>query len=217
MYREALAIRRDALGKHHRDYIVTLSSLTSVLVAQEKKEEAEQMMREAVTLTRDLWDEPHPLHARTLNSLGNFLREQGATEEASALLQESVAVWRATVPTHPYAADAFLGWGQLLLDTHQPQRAEPLLREALAIRTTVLPADHWKVAQTQSTLGACLTDLQRYAEAEPLLKTSYATLEKERGPDQPETQRARRYLAHLYEAWDKPEQAVLYRATASNS
>ncbi len=39
-----------------------------------------------------------------------------------------------------------------------------------------LPAGHWRTAAAESVLGACLGDLGRYAEAEPLLLDAYPIL-----------------------------------------
>jgi hypothetical protein len=61
-------------------------------------------------------------------------------------------------------------------------------------------------------LGACLSALQRYAEAEPLLQGSYATFKARFGPQHKRTQPVIRYLMNLYEAWGKPEKAAEYRA-----
>ncbi|MEM6783223.1 MAG: tetratricopeptide repeat protein, partial [Bacteroidota bacterium] len=63
-------------------------------------------------------------------------------------------------------------------------------------------------------LGGCLLDLERYAEAEAALTTSYARLNKTLGDETPYTERARQKLIEVYEAWGRPEQAAALRAAA---
>jgi hypothetical protein len=48
-------------------------------------------------------------------------------------------------------------------------------------------------------LGACLTELAKYAEAESMLASSLAVLERTFGPKDPRAALARERLAHMYE------------------
>ena len=75
-----------------------------------------------------------------------------------------------------------------------------------------LPEGHGRIARTQSMLGACLTVLGRYAEAESLLHQGYAGLLEKRGADPPITKNAASHFIALYNAWGKPEMAARYRA-----
>ena len=88
---------------------------------------------------------------------------------------------------------------------------EPYLREALAIRTKAVPLDSFLIPFTESALGECLTAQQRYAEAEPLLTDGYTGLIWKLGEKDVRTVEARQRLAKLYDAWDKPDQALLFR------
>ena len=57
--------------------------------------------------------------------------------------------------------------GGLLMFNGDTVAAEPLLREALAIREKALPEGHESIARTRSRLGACLAALGYDEEAEP--------------------------------------------------
>jgi uncharacterized protein HemY len=78
---------------------------------------------------------------------------------------------------HPRRAELLDALGALLVEQGRPSEAEPLLREALAIRQSKTPA-HWATFATGSLLGSCLTAQQRYEEAGPLLLTGAARLEE---------------------------------------
>ena len=58
-------------------------------------------------------------------------------------------------------------------------QADTLLREALAIRTAKLGAEHPGTAETTRALGENLVALGRYAEAESLLVASHAILSRD--------------------------------------
>jgi hypothetical protein len=63
-------------------------------------------------------------------------------------------------------------------------------------------------------LGAALSGLRRFDQAEPQLLGSFNALQKEKGAAI-YLEDARRRLVGLYEAWGKPESAAPYR-TAPN-
>jgi serine/threonine-protein kinase len=67
------------------------------------------------------------------------------------------------------------------------------------------------IPSTESALGECLTAQQRYAEAEPLLTDGYTGLIWKLGEKDLRTVEARQRLAKLYDAWGKPNQALLFR------
>ena len=92
-----------------------------------------------------------------------------------------------------------------------PGAAEPLLRECRVIRREALPEGHWLHANTESTLGECLTALGRFGEAEPLLLRSYPVIKAKWGASGEHTQRALRRIVDLYAAWGKPDEAATYR------
>ena len=72
--------------------------------------------------------------------------------------------------------------------------------------------DHWRTAWALSTQGASLTQLTRYAEAEPKLLQSYEELRGNTGARTVHIETTRRYLETLYTAWDRPDEAARYSA-----
>jgi tetratricopeptide (TPR) repeat protein len=102
--------------------------------------------------------------------------------------------------------------GLVLNKTGRSREAEIYLREALEIRTRLLPKGNQLIAASEGALGECLTTQKRYAEAEPFLQRSYTTIKGVQGERGPLTLEAVRRLAALYQAWGKQEQAARYRA-----
>ena len=63
--------------------------------------------------------------------------------------------------------------------------AEPLFRQALAIRRKLLGEDHPDTAQSYNNVAGNLNAQGKYAEAEPLFRQALATRRKLLGEDHP--------------------------------
>ncbi|HKL14377.1 MAG TPA: tetratricopeptide repeat protein, partial [Balneolaceae bacterium] len=167
-------------------------------------------------LSRQNFGADHPTTMKSQSGLANLLAEQENYQKADSLLQEVVSVRRERLgEEHPLLAQSLYELASVQYRAGGYESAARLSREALQIQQATLPEGHRRTALTQSLLGACLTDQQRYTEAEPLLDKSYALLSAQRGPQDKDTRQALQRLVNLYEAWDKPEKAALYRAESA--
>jgi tetratricopeptide (TPR) repeat protein len=137
--------------------------------------------------------------------------EQGNFSRALEEINRALAIQRETLAEgHIDFARTWTVLGKILTRTNQAARGEEHLRLALALRVKALKPGHTAIAGTQGALGECLTKQRRYAEAEPLLLESHNALEAALGGGDPRTQKARRRLAALYEAWQKPDAAARF-------
>jgi tetratricopeptide (TPR) repeat protein len=140
---------------------------------------------------------------------------QGKFDQAEALLVELVERRRRVRgPEHPDLALALALLGAGRLQQQRSAEAEPVLREALAIREAKVP-DAWLTSDARWLLGGALLGQQKYAEAEPLLLQGYEGLMQRR--DKIPAARRRRptesleRLVQLYDAWGKPDEAAKWR------
>ncbi|HKI19703.1 MAG TPA: tetratricopeptide repeat protein, partial [Isosphaeraceae bacterium] len=96
----------------------------------------------------------------------------------------------------------------------KPAEAEPLLRQAMAIRDKMTP-DDWSSFDTRSLLGASLVGQKKYAEAEPFLLQGYEGLKVRAAKIPPKLQKrvpeAVERIVKLYEAWGKKDLADEWR------
>ena len=139
--------------------------------------------------------------------------KRARNSQADSLFRQTLDIDRADgAPARLRTADHLLGYAGFLAATGAPSRAEPLAREAVAIRERDLPAGFWTIDTAKSSLGGVLTALGRYSDAEPLLVAAYGNLDRKLGLRAPDSQSARDRLVRLYEAWGKPRQAQSYRA-----
>ena len=111
---------------------------------------------------------------------------------------------------HPSVATGLVSLGRTLHAQGRCAEAEPLLREAVAIRLGKLDPQSADVASAREILGPCLVALRKFSEAEPILLASYPALKQLRGEDHELTRRARSSLAKLYQLRGRPEQASAY-------
>jgi eukaryotic-like serine/threonine-protein kinase len=92
--------------------------------------------------------------------------------------------------------------------------AEPILREALAIREAKEP-DAWTTFNTKSMLGGALLGQKRYTDAEPLLRAGYEGM-KARADKIPPQGKVRLVealdrLIELAEATNRPDDAKRWK------
>jgi len=136
---------------------------------------------------------------------GQYAKAEGEARTALDLLRKYLGT------DQPLTAGALSTLGLTLTREGKAAEGEPYLRESLAIRTKVVRLDSFWIPYTESALGECLTAQQRYAEAEPLLTDGYTGLIWKLGEKDLRTIEARQRLAKFYDAWGKPEQALLFR------
>jgi hypothetical protein len=107
---------------------------------------------------------------------------------------------------------------ETLLELKEWDEAEPLLREALAIRETSQP-DAWTTFNTRSMLGGALLGQKKFTEAEPLLVSGYEGLKQREAtiPEQgkPRLSQALVRLIELYTEWHAAEPDQGYQIKAA--
>ena len=111
--------------------------------------------------------------------LGETELYHGKLKAAENNTRESLSAAEGGLPIIEAASLALLG--RVLVAMSRPAEAEHPLRRSLEIRKQGLPEGHWLVAETESLLGGCLSELNRYDEAEPLLTTSYEAIANAKG------------------------------------
>ncbi|MCP3963877.1 MAG: serine/threonine protein kinase [bacterium] len=211
-FREALAVNREIHGGDHPDVAKNLSNLAITLERTGDHAAAEQCFREALEINGRLLGDEDPAVLANRKRLSEFLLRRGDLGAAEAEFRQLVALERQTLESpHRDLARSLLGLSRVLLAAGRPGEAEPAFRESLEMWRQW--PDEWLMrAGTQSLLGGCLTELERYAESEPLLVESHAAFEEKRTASHPSTKRAVGRLIGLYEAWGRPEEAARYRA-----
>ena len=208
-----VAIRANPQEGGSPDLAANLTGLGSFLLENGQTEESLEHLREAEGIYRKIYGDANL-------QLGDNLRLQalaffsgGKYSEAEARISETLKIYRAaTSPQFINFATALMVQGMIYSETNKIDEAEKLLREAVRIRSENMPETHFLRATANGALGEFLTGQKRFAEAEPFLLSSYESLNKSQAANSPRALRARQRLANLYAAWNKPDQALRYRA-----
>ena len=208
-YRESLEMNRKLLGASHPEIATGMSNLAFVLYARGDRRQAIQMLRDSIEMSRQELGSRHPDVAGGATNLAYWLTAAGEYDEAAQLLDDALDIRRNALGNdHPQVASTLTVQANLFVARRQFAEALAGTNEALRILALNLPDDHWLVAMARNVLGAALTGLGRYPEAEKLLLASLPALSGSPIADLPQRGRAR--LADLYTAWGKPEKAEKY-------
>ena len=214
LLRQCVASNRKLLGEGHPDVATAMGNLALVLQAKGDHAEAESLIRQALSISRKALGDRHLDVGIKLNNLAKSLRLQGKYDEAAAALEEALQITRPALGNdHQRTIHFTVALALVRLEQGQARVAEPMLRHALQVRVRTLPADDTRLLHTKSVLGAVLTKLARYDEAERLLVDVHNVLKDPNAPGE-EGQVAKVNLTRLvalYEAWGQPEKAAAYR------
>lgn len=109
--------------------------------------------------------------------LGDYDEAERYAEDAWRLAQQLLP------PDNPDWVEMEDGYAVALRNTHHPEQAEPIFRDALARSTRVLGPQHHDTLVTTLGLGNDLIDLHRDAEAAQLAQGTARTLDTTLGSD----------------------------------
>jgi eukaryotic-like serine/threonine-protein kinase len=212
MFRDAIAAARDILGDDHDLVGSSLVMLGTLLHNKGEHAAAEHALREALAVHTSARGPDHPFVAYDMTSLAMLLQDEGLLEEAEALLMEALRIYEESVgPDHQYVASTLTELGVVLTDRNLPHDAEPLLLRALEIRRKDFDDTHPLLAATNLAYSHALARLGRYDEAERLLLDNVQTVAGSATAPDRRTRRAMQWAVSLYEDWEKPDEADLYR------
>ncbi len=212
-YREALEGRRRVLGDEHPNTLTSISDMGLRLRSQGKLTEAEPYMREALEGQRRVLGDDHPRTLASINSMGFLLQAQGKFTEAEPYIREALEGRRRVLgDEHPNTLISKSNLASLLVDLGNAVEAEQLAGEAVVAARETLGAEHWFHGVFLGKQGRALAALERFDDGESALLEAHGILQTARGDEHEQTKRVVGYLAVLYDAWGKPEQAAEWRA-----
>jgi serine/threonine protein kinase len=133
----------------------------------------------------------------------------GQTLTAPEILDRSASLIKENLRDQPRVLATLMDTiGDIYRSMVQYDRAEPLLQEALEIRTRLYGRNHRDVATSLFHLGFLNQDLCKFDKAEALFRESIEMRTALLGPDDPETLFARRHLALLWLVAGEPGKSV---------
>lgn len=214
LYSKLLEIRRRVLGDKHPSIFITMNNLAAVYRNQGRLDEAESLENQVVETQRQNLGEDHRETMVARQYLGLIYLRQGRYADAEALFAKLVDARRRVLgATHIDTIRTLVSLGEARLQQKKYAQAEAPLREALR-NFESSNSDNWVRYHCQSLLGAALTGLARYSEAEPLLLAGHDGLQKRMSAISAESRSvvpdAASRIGDLYRLWGKPEKAAQY-------
>jgi CHAT domain-containing protein/Flp pilus assembly protein TadD len=147
--------------------------------------------------------------ARARNSLGALYEQLGRYDDAEKALQEALALYQQLGDPDLGKCEANLGWLYFARGADGDLRlAEKHFQNSLTILREKFGPDHPSVARTQSNLGWLYHTQGRYADAEPLYRSSLKTRTAKLPADHPELALSRYNLALLLGSEGKWDEAA---------
>ena len=209
------------------EHVHALNDLALIAGTRGDYPASESLFRRALLKGRKTLGDQHPTVAMTLNGLSRVLFEQGRYDEAASALQDALKIaLPALGREHPLVAIYSINLASVHLARNEAGAAEALLRQALPVRVRApgvvpnrrrtFPEDDWSVGATKSLLGAALTALARYEEAESMLLEADRDLQTTPAPQGRDAKATVKRLVVLYEAWGRSDRAAAFRARLSS-
>jgi len=218
---EALSIQTHEImhriiGPDQENTVDTMDNLASAYTGEGKYEQAEALFRETIEICRRTRGPAHPFSLGVVSDFAAMYQRQGKYALAETYSAQALVGQRhALGPEHPDTMSSALDLALALISQGKFAESETLAREAVETDRKKQP-DDWQYFRADSVLGASLAGQKKYAEAEPLLLDGYqgmaARKERIRVPDWYHLDRAREWIAKLYQAWGKPEKAAEWKS-----
>ncbi len=188
-FRHELALAKTIYGPTHPFISGITSNLGSALFQENKFRQAESYYAQALALDRKLLGSHHPDIASDLANIAETLDAEGNLSGAANDYAQALAILQPKVP----ATDLRLRFvetnlGSVLVrqgGAANLDRAEKLLRAALAADQKVEPRNSWETADARSELGGCLLAQGHLKQAESLLVNSLPVLTSQLGDNDP--------------------------------
>ena len=168
--RQNVATTVHMLGPDHPNSAAAKGTLAQLLLLQGDAEGGEALLRESAEIYRRVFGPNGLEYAQSLNSLAVAEEWQGRLAEAQTLLEESLRIAEPQLGSdHTRVLGFIANLARVRIARGDGAATEPSLRAVLSAREKLYPPGDWRIAQTQSLLGAALAAQKRYAEAEPLM------------------------------------------------
>jgi serine/threonine-protein kinase len=211
--RDALALARQILPVDHPDLLAIETQYASTLVNVGRGAEAEPLYREAIAAQTRVLGADHRDTLLTEFALADDLLSLHRDAESAAMSRKvASALEKLLGADNVYALTAWLNYGTASCNLHDEQTGLAVIRKVAAARRRILPPGTWFIYSTDVSIGICLSQAHRYAQAVDTLLPAAAGLEAARGPGFRRTQQAYSLLRDAYQALGRPEVAARWAA-----
>ena len=211
LLRQAIEIRKAALGEKHNDYAASLGNLAFLDQAMGDFAKAEPLFQEELRIVKETFGEQNPQYANCLNNLARLYYDMGEYAKAEPLYQQALQIHTHVFgEKHRDCAPDLSNLAGLYSAEGDYAKAEPLLRRAVAIYKDVLGDKHPDYASSIDSLGLVYVFMGDYARAEPLFQQAAQIFKETSGEKGAEYANALNNLAVVYSLMGDYDKALQF-------
>ena len=171
LFREALEMRRAALGSVHEDVADSLSGVAYARSRQGYPREAVTAYAEALRINQQRLGEGHPQLARSHQNLAVVLSDTGEYDGAERHFETALSIYRTTYGArHPSIAVTINNLANLKARQGDLEGAERLFRETAEMRQAIYGEDHPATVRAFANLATTLGRRGKLADSERLFR-----------------------------------------------
>jgi len=189
-YREVLRqLASEPEGRRRQEAQAQAHYGLGIVLAQEGRgTDAQASLSEALTERRALYGEANDDTARTLKELAKVLDQNGDLKAAIPLMVQAVAIQRGLRggAPHPALAEAINDLAVLQIDNDQPEEAEKLMVESLAMYRRLYGEKHANIAMGLNNLALIYWRKSEMERAEATYREAYTMLRELLGENHPD-------------------------------
>ena len=215
-FEEALEIRREVLGPDHPDVAESLTFLGDLHKLYDiDLELSETYYREALHILQDVHGFERHQILHPLTGLASLLMGNEKFEEGQELYVQNLDIRRSVFgEDHPSTAEGYGHMGSAFMQAGLLDSAAYYSKKSLGLWKDILGPDHVTISGAKVSLAKTLTEMERYEEAESLLRRALEIQEAYYGENSGALVRG--YMAQLYKKMGRHDKAIdLYREAIS--
>ena len=208
LFRQALTINEQWYGAAHPRTAATQLMLGRAAAYLGHADTAASLYERALSGMRTTYGERHVRVASVLSLMGDLARDRRDLNQAEELFERAASIFKETAgEEHEFHLHQLSNLGSVHLARYRYDQAAKLLLPTVQRLTAVVP-DQRYTGIAQIRLGAALTGLMDYDEAERHARVGYDILLKATSPASAELQQARQVLVDIYQQLRTPAKAA---------
>jgi tetratricopeptide (TPR) repeat protein len=214
-YRQALELKRIALGDTHPSTLDNMNNLAVVYERQGKYAEAEALQKQTLKLKKAVLGDAHPSMLDSMNNLAVIYEQRGKYAEAEVLQKQTIKLKKTALgDAHPLTLDSMNNLAIIYQYQGKYAEAEILQEQTLKLKRVALGGAHPSTLDSMNNLAEVYRQQGKYAEAEVLQKQTLELVRTVLGGTHPSTLDSMNNLATVYRHQGKyVEAAALQQQT----
>ena len=176
---KSLQLYTEKLGDNFEFNSVVLYNLSNLYLELGDDTEAEKYLKRGLPIVESTYGKNDPVYTMFLSVLGQVKQRQRAYVEAENYYSEAKALrLKLLGAKHPYFSASTIDLAMLFLENGNPQKALPMLEEALSAQIEIEGQYHTSVLSTLQNLAVCYAQMNDFQKADSILTVTGGLLQQ---------------------------------------